>query len=122
MVKWIEGEIEAFNEVLTGRGDFCASVGAREAMSLLEKASCEHVKAVIQPEFSVSANDIRVPSAEATALGGKFYSEVWVNGRREIADEAIKQSEEESHLDSEEARKAEEAVERERRIGLLVIF
>jgi hypothetical protein len=28
MVKWIEGEVEAFDNVLTSRGDFCACVGA----------------------------------------------------------------------------------------------
>jgi hypothetical protein len=27
-MKWIEGEIEAFDEVLTVYGDFCACVGA----------------------------------------------------------------------------------------------
>jgi ribosomal protein S3 len=89
---------------------------------LLEKASCEHPKAVIQPDFSVSATDIKETSAEATALSGKFYSEVWINDDQEIADEAIRQSEEESHLVLEEARKAEEAAERERRIGTFVIF
>jgi hypothetical protein len=47
---------------------------------------------------------------------------VWVNGGREIADKAIRPNEEEAHLASEEARKAEEAAERERRIGTLVIF
>jgi hypothetical protein len=92
VIKLIEGEIEAFDEVLTSRGDFCACVGARGTVSLLEKAVCDHAKAVIQPEFSVSANDIREPSAEFTALGRKFYSEVWMNGGREIVDEAIKQT------------------------------
>jgi hypothetical protein len=91
-------------------------------VSLLEKVGYEHAKAIIQPEFSVLANDIKEPSVEVTALGGKFYSEVWMNGGKEIADEAIRQNEEESHLASEEARKAEEAAERERRIGVLVIF
>jgi len=58
----------------------------------------------------------------------KFYpsqgprSEVWMNDGREIADEAIRKSEEESHLASEEARKAKEATERERRICMFVIF
>jgi hypothetical protein len=47
---------------------------------VLEKAGCEHAKAVIQPDFSVSATNIKEPSAEATALSGKFYSEVWMNG------------------------------------------
>jgi predicted metal-dependent peptidase len=28
VIKWIEGEIEAFDKVLTGRGNFCACVGA----------------------------------------------------------------------------------------------
>jgi hypothetical protein len=37
MVRWIEGEAEAFDEVLIGRGDFCASMGARGVVSLLEK-------------------------------------------------------------------------------------
>jgi hypothetical protein len=37
---WIEGEIEAFDEVLSGRGDFCACVGACVAVSLLKKAGC----------------------------------------------------------------------------------
>ena len=45
-----------------------------------------------------------------------------MNGGREIADEAIRQNEEESHLASEEAKKAEEAAERESRIGMFVIF
>jgi hypothetical protein len=77
-------------------------------VSLLEKVGCEHAKGVVQPEFSVSANDIKNPSAEATVLSGKFYSEVWLGGGREIADEAIRKNEE-SHTALEEARKAEEA-------------
>ena len=46
VMKWIEGEIEAFDEVLTGRRDFCAYIGAQGAVSLLEKASYEHAKDV----------------------------------------------------------------------------
>jgi hypothetical protein len=37
VIKWIESEVEAFDEVLTGRGDFCAYVDARGTVSLLEK-------------------------------------------------------------------------------------
>jgi hypothetical protein len=52
VIKRIESEVEAFDEVLTSRGDFCACVGARGgAVSLLEKAGCEHAKAVIQLDF-----------------------------------------------------------------------
>jgi hypothetical protein len=75
-------------------------VGAQGAVLLLEKAGCEHVKVVIQPNFIISADDIKEPFAEAIALGGRFYSEVWLGSGREIADEAIEQSEEEVILDT----------------------
>jgi hypothetical protein len=45
-----------------------------------------------------------------------------MNGDREIADEAIRRNEEDTHLASEEARKVEEAAEHKRRIGTFVIF
>jgi hypothetical protein len=47
------------------------------------------VKAVVEPDFALSANDMKNPSAEASTLSGKFYSNVWLKGGREIADEAI---------------------------------
>jgi hypothetical protein len=50
-------------------------------------------------------------------MGGKFYSNVWMKGGREIADEAIKKNEKESYDAREEAKRAEEAAERARRIG-----
>jgi hypothetical protein len=73
---------------------------------------------VVQPGFSLSANDIKDPSAEATALGGKIYSKVWLKGGREIADEAIRKKEKESYDALEEARRAEEVAERARLIGI----
>ena len=39
---------------------------------MLEKAGCEHAKAVTQPNFVVSANNIKEPSTEVVALGGIF--------------------------------------------------
>jgi hypothetical protein len=89
-IKWISGEAEAFEEILSDRGDFCAFTGAGGAASILEKVDCDHAKAVAQPEFAFLADDIKNPSAEASALGGKFYSEVWMKGGREIVDEAIR--------------------------------
>jgi hypothetical protein len=71
---------------------------------ILEKAGCEHAKAVVQPGFVFSADDIKDPSAEASALGGRFYFEVWMKGGREIADEVIRKSEKESHDAQEEAK------------------
>jgi hypothetical protein len=119
VVQWVSGEVEAFDEILSDRGDFCAFAGAPGATSVLEKAGCEHAKAVVQPDFIFSADDIKNPSVEASALGGKFYSEVWMKGGREIVDEAIKKNEKESHDAQEEAKQVEEAAERARLIGTL---
>jgi hypothetical protein len=121
VIQWINGEVEAFEEVLSDRGDFVAFASALGAMSILEKAGCDHAKAVAHPDFAFSADDIRNPSAKANSppsLGGKFYSEVWLNGGREIADEAIKRNGKESHDASEEAKRAEEAAERARLIDV----
>lgn len=119
VIWWISGETEAFEEILSDRGDFCAFAGARGSVSVLEKVGYEHAKAVVQPAFSISANDIKNPSDEAVALSGKFYSEVWLKGGREIIDEAIRKNEKESHDALEEARKAEQAAERARLIAEL---
>ena len=54
-------------------------------------------------------------------MGGKLYYNVWIKGDREIADEAIKKNEKESHEAREEAKRAEEAAERARRIGILIV-
>jgi hypothetical protein len=37
------------------------------------------------------------PSDEATLVGGKFYSDIWMNGGREMTNEIIKKNEKESH-------------------------
>jgi hypothetical protein len=63
----------------------------------LGKTDCEHVKAVAQAEVIFSAEDTKEPSVEASLLGGRFYSDVWMKGSREMADEAIKKNEKESH-------------------------
>ena len=55
-------------------------------------------------------------------MGGKFYSDVWVNGGWELANEIIKKNENGTYDAREEARWAEEAAERERRIGIVFEF
>jgi hypothetical protein len=56
----------------------------------LEKTGCEHVKAAAQAEAIFSTDDTNEPSVDASLMGGKFYSDVWMKGGREMADEAIK--------------------------------
>jgi acyl-CoA reductase-like NAD-dependent aldehyde dehydrogenase len=76
VVEWISGEAEAFEEILSDRGDVCAFSGARGISAILEKAGCDHVKVVAQAETAFSVADTKDPSAEATLMGGKFYNDV----------------------------------------------
>jgi hypothetical protein len=120
VIQWIGEEAKAFDEILSDRGDFCAFSGTRGVMTILEKAGCEHVKTVAQPESIFLVDDTKDPSAEASLLGGRFYSDVWMKGGREMADEAIRKNEKESHDAREEAKRAEEAIERARIIGTFI--
>jgi hypothetical protein len=119
IIEWISEEAEAFEEMLSDHGDFCAFVGARWVAAILEKIGYGHVKVAAQTETIFSIDNTKDPSAEATLMGGKFYSNIWMKGGREIADKAIKKNEKESHDAREEAKRAKEAAERARRIVIL---
>jgi hypothetical protein len=116
VIEWISGEAKAFEEILTDRGDICAFSGAQGISAILEKAGCDYVKAIAQVEAAFSLDDTKDHSAEATLVGVKFYSDLWVNGGRELARKIIKKNEKDTHDAREEATQAEEAAERERRI------
>jgi hypothetical protein len=122
VVEWISGEAEAFEEILSDRGDVCTFSGARGILAILEKAGCDHIKAIAQAEAAFSVDDTKDPSAQATLMGGKFFNDVWVNGGREMAHEIIKKSEKDTHDARAEARQAEEATEHKRRICIIFWF
>jgi hypothetical protein len=46
VIEWINGEAEAFKEILSDRGDVCAFSGAWGISAILEKAECDHIKAM----------------------------------------------------------------------------
>jgi hypothetical protein len=92
-IEWISSEAEAFEEVLSGRGDVCAFFGTRGVADILERAGCEHVKTLAQAEAAFSIDDTKDPSAEASLIGGKFFTDIWENGGRGMAHEIIKKSE-----------------------------
>jgi hypothetical protein len=122
VIEWISGEAEAFEEILNDLGDICAFSGARGVVAILENAGCDHVKTAAQAEAAFSIDDTKDPSAEATLVGRKFYSDVWVNDGRDLANEIIKKNKKDTHDAREEARRTEEAAERERRIGIVFEF
>jgi hypothetical protein len=117
-IEWISSEADAFEEILNGRGDVCAFSGARGVAAILEKIGCEHVKSLAQNEAALSIEDTKDPSAEASLVGGKFFTDIWENGGRGMAHEIIKKSEKDTHDAREAAKAAEKTAELERRIGI----
>jgi cell division septum initiation protein DivIVA len=117
-IEWISSEAEAFEEVLSGRGDVCAFSSARGVATILEKAGCEHVKTLAQAEAAFSIDDTKDPLVEASLIGGKNFTDIWENCGRGMAHEIIKKSEKDTHDTREATKTAEKAVELERRIGI----
>jgi hypothetical protein len=107
-IEWISHEAEAFEEILNSRGDICAFSGSRGIVTILEKKGCEHVKSLAQSEAVLSSEDIKDPSAEASQVSGKFFTDIWDNGGREMAQEIIQRSEKGIH----DARRVAEAAEK----------
>jgi hypothetical protein len=117
-MEWISHEAEAFEEILNSRGDICAFSGARGIATVLERKGCEHVKFLAQSEATLSSEDIKDPSAEASMIGGNFFTEIWDNGGREMAQEIIQKSEK-GILDARKvAEAAEKSSEPEGQIGI----
>jgi hypothetical protein len=101
-MEWISHEAEAFEEILNSRGDICAFSGARGIATVLEK------KSLAQSEATLSTEDIKDPSPEASMVGGKFFTDIWDNGGRELAQEIIQRSEKGIH----DARKVADAAKK----------
>jgi hypothetical protein len=117
-MEWISNEAEAFEEILNSRGDICAFSGARGIATVLEKKGCEHVKSLAQSEATLSSEDIKDPSAEASMIGGRFFTDIWDNGGREMAQEIIQKSEKGIHDAKKVAAAAEKSTEPEGQIGI----
>jgi hypothetical protein len=117
-LEWISQEAEAFEEILNSRGDICAFSGARGIDTILEKKGCNHVKILAQSEANLSFEDARDPSAEASMVGGKFFTDVWDNGGREMAREIIRRSEKGIHDARRVAEAAEKSAEPEGQLGI----
>jgi hypothetical protein len=118
-IGWISHEAEAFEEILNSRGDICAFSGARGIATILERKGCDHVKFLAQSEAALSSEDIKDPSAEASLVGGKFFTDIWDNGGREMAQEIIRKSEKGIHDARKVAEAAEKSADLEGKIGIV---
>jgi hypothetical protein len=88
-LEYIEGEVDALDEVIAGHADFCALLASRGTATAFLKAGCTHGKIVNRPNFSLSPADlVDIPSL-ARSIGNRFMTQIWINGRRKMAcDEA----------------------------------
>jgi hypothetical protein len=87
--EYIEGEVDALDEVIAGHADFCALLASRGTATAFLKTGCTHGKIVNRPNFGLSLADlIDIPSL-ARSIGNRFMTQIWINGGRKMAgDEA----------------------------------
>jgi hypothetical protein len=69
-------------------------------------------------ETALSSEDIKDPSAEASLVGGKFFTDIWDNSGREMAQEIIQKSKKGIHDARKVAEAAEKSAEPERQIDI----
>jgi hypothetical protein len=91
-LEYIEGKVDALDEVIAGHADFCVMLASRGTTTALLKAGCTHGKTVNRPNFSLSPADlVDIPSL-AQSIGNRFMTQIWINGGRKMAgDEARSQ-------------------------------
>jgi hypothetical protein len=53
VLRCIKDEVDAFDEVMGTRGDYCAMIGSWGTTLALEKAMSLHVKVATKPNFSM---------------------------------------------------------------------
>jgi hypothetical protein len=87
--EYIEGEVDALDEVIAGHADFYALLASRGTSVAFIKSGCVHGKIVNRPNFNLSPTDlIDIPSL-ARSIGNRFITQIWVKGGRKMAgDEA----------------------------------
>jgi hypothetical protein len=76
------------------------------------------VKSLTQTETDLSSEDIKDPSTEASLVGGKFFTDIWENCGREMAQEIIRRSEKGIHDARKVTEAAEKSVDLEGQIGI----
>jgi hypothetical protein len=84
-LKCITNEVDAFEEVMSNHGEYCALVASRGTTLILEKTGCTHVKTIRKVKFGISVNDITSSAREAMNAASWFITLIWTKGGKEIA-------------------------------------
>jgi hypothetical protein len=85
-LEFVEKEINEFDEVMEGRGDFCALVAARGTTTIFAKTGCKHLRDVNKPTFTISLDDLENIPSEARSMGNRFITQIWAKGGQELAE------------------------------------
>ena len=80
-----ESEVEAFDEVITGHGDFCALLASHGTAVAVMKAGCTHGNIVNMSNFSLSPADLADIPSLARSIGNRFITQIWTKGGRDLA-------------------------------------
>jgi hypothetical protein len=72
--EYIEGEVDALDEVIAGHGYFCALLASRSTVVAFMKTACTHGKTVNKPTFSLSPSDLVDIPSEAQSIGNRFIT------------------------------------------------
>lgn len=75
-LSWAKKELGELEGVINARGDYCAMIGSRGMAFMLEKAGCEHIKAVSRTDFSIDIKGIKKPSKEVLNAMKQFFVEI----------------------------------------------
>jgi hypothetical protein len=81
-------EINEFDKVMEGHGDFCALVAARGTTNIFAKAGCKHLRDVNKPTFTISPADLENIPSEPRSVGN--ITQIWAKGGRELAGNEVR--------------------------------
>ena len=84
VLEFVEKEINEFDEVIQGHGDFCALVATWGTANIFAKARCKHLRDVNKPTFTISPANLENIPSEAQSVGNRFITQIWAKGDREL--------------------------------------
>jgi hypothetical protein len=79
-LEFIEKEINEFDKVMVGHGDFCTLVVTRGTATIFAKAGCKHLKNVNKPTFTISPTDLENIPSKAQSVDNRIITQIWTKG------------------------------------------
>jgi hypothetical protein len=74
--EYIEGEVDALDEVIAGHADFCALLASQGTIVAFMKSGCTHGNIVNRPNLSLSPADLTDIPSLARSIGNRFITQI----------------------------------------------